>query len=743
MRIPAYLLVVLLAGLLDAATPTAWEMTTYQDFVKGKFENIALSKDGRLSLAPQLQTLFASEEPAVWSLAMGTDGDVYLGTGHRGKLYRIDKAGKSEAIFTAPETEIFALAIDSAGRLYAGASPGGKVYRIDRGKVEEYFSTGATYVWSLTFGRDGALFVGTGGEGKIFRVTAAGRGELYYETGQGHVTSLAVDSSGYLLAGTEPNGILYRVTAKDKAFVLYDATLPEIRSLAVAADGSVYAGAMGGSVAKQTKQAPGTKPQVTSTVTVSAAPTTITVTDESVQQGELKPKPAEAAAQTSAAQPADIATSVIDYPGVEKSAIYRIRPDLTVETLWSSTEENAYDLALTPRGLLFATDNQGRVYSLDDRRRATLMVETRDGEALRLLSRDGSTWVVTGSPGKLYRLNGTHARKGEFESTVHDTASASRWGKLSWSGTLCQGCRVALRARTGNSARPDKTWSDWSAPLTDSSGSAIPNPNARYVQWKVEMEGGASASPSLDWVRLPYLPQNARPVLRSLTVSAQTASAGAAKNATASSATYSITVTDTGDAGASSASGTATQPLTRASREQILVSWLGEDSDGDKLSYTIHFRPEGESNWTLLKEDQTETLYLLDAEAFADGRYYFRVTASDRLSNPAGDAREEELVSAPILVDRTPPTVRLGTPSRSANGLEVGVEVQDSGSPLKACEYSVDAGSWMPLAPVDGVLDSGNESFVVRLTAAEAGKLVVVRARDSADNAGLARVVAR
>ena len=56
----------------------------------------------------------------------------------------------------------------------------------------------------------------------------------------------------------------------------------------------------------------------------------------------------------------------------------------------------------------------------------------------------------------------------------------------------------------------------------------------------------------------------------------------------------------------------------------------------------------------------TENTYLLDADVFADGRYFFSVVASDAPSNPADLAREAELVSAPMLIDNTPPVVTAG-----------------------------------------------------------------------------------
>jgi WD40 repeat protein len=747
--------VALFAALGTAASPTAWETTSYQDFLKARFSGLALSRDGQVTLAPKLEQLFEGEA-AVWSIAAAPDGSVYLGTGHKGKLVRIDRAGKSSVVFTAGEAEIFAVTVDAAGRVYAGTSPGGKVYRIESsGAATEYFSPNARYIWSLTAGKDGALYAGTGDEGRIYRITAPGQGELYYETGQSHVTALAWDREGRLLAGSEPNGLLYRVTAKDRAFVLHDAALPEIRSIVTAPDGSIYVAAMGGSVSKQSAPSPTSGGAQVSSNFNATATTSITVSEEgaaaaagNAQGGIDKVKPtgaAGAASQTPVAAPA--ASAIVEYAGVEKSAIYKIQPDNTVDTLWSSKEENVYDIALSPGGtLLIGADNQGRVYELDAARKAKLVADTRENEVLRLLASPAGALVATGTQGRLLRLGAAPGAAGELESSVHDTTAIARWGKLSWqASSACTGCRLVFRTRTGNSARPDKTWSDWSAPLSDQAGSTVASPNARYTQWKAEFTGGAGGgSPSLDWVRLAYLPQNSPPSLKSITVSAQTSSAGSrpATGAAAASTTptYSITVTDTGEAGASSATGTPVQPLVRASIEQLTLSWLAEDPDNDKLIYSVWFRAEPQKEWKLLRGNFADSLHAIDAEAFADGRYWFRVTVSDRLSNPTPSAREDEIVSAAILIDRTPPALIAGAAGRSGAGWEGRVDVKDGASPLKSCEFSIDGGPWTPLAPADGVIDSLTETFALRVDNLAAGEhLIAVRAYDSANNAGVAR----
>ena len=192
-------------------------------------------------------------------------------------MIKVDAAGNGSTIWTSDQPEIFAVALDRAGVVYAGTSPDGKVYRIENGRATEYFAPGERYIWALAFAPDGALYVATGQQGKIFKVTGAGRGELYYETGQAHVTALAFDREGRLLAGSEPNGILYRITGTPaRGFVLYDANLPEIRAIVPAPDGAIYAAALGGSLARKTSAATSA---ASSTTMLTAPPTSITVTD--------------------------------------------------------------------------------------------------------------------------------------------------------------------------------------------------------------------------------------------------------------------------------------------------------------------------------------------------------------------------------------------------------------------------------------------------------------------------------
>ncbi len=729
-----------------AATTAVWEMNSYNDLIRGKLTGLSLNRDGKLALGPKLDTVFSPEQPQIWNLARAADGTLYIATGHRGRVYRVDPKGVSTLLWTAEQPEVFALAVDAKGIVYAGTSPDGKIYRIEpSGKATEYFAPAAKYIWALRFGQDGALFAGTGDQGKIFKITAAGKGEVFYETGQSNITCLAFDNEWRLLAGSDPNGILYRISSAGKASVLYDSSLPEIRTIAPRPDGTIYVAALGGSLNKRAGAA-GAISSLTSGTLMTAPGTSITVTD--TQAGlDLKQKPDSSGGKpvvsSTLSTGTGAASMAYEVSGIEKSAIYRINPDQTVETVFSSKDENIFDLAPVGDVLLFSTDGAGRVYRLNLDRKPTLVVQTNENEATRLLAEADSIYTATGSAGRVYRIGTSLSAQGSYESPVHDAGTISRWGRLSWRADSPASAKLAFRTRTGNSARPDNTWSDWSTPLTEASSGLITSPYARYIQWKADFSTTNAESAILHNVTAAYLPQNTPPTVRSVTVSSKGSAAIGSTSTTSASSAFSVTVTDSADSSATSA-GTPSQTISRGAGQQMQIQWQADDPEGDRLMYSLYFRGEEEREWKLLRAGMFENSYLLEGDVLADGRYLFRVVASDKPSNPAAYARETEGVSAPIVIDNTPPVVTPGAPRRDGMKLEIDVDVVDQASALRRCEYSLDAASWIPLEASDGVTDSARERFELRLDNLKAGEhLIVFRAYDGAGNAGLAKVVVR
>ena len=68
----------------------------------------------------------------------------------------------------------------------------------------------------------------------------------------------------------------------------------------------------------------------------------------------------------------------------------------------------------------------------------------------------------------------------------------------------------------------------------------------------------------------------------------------------------------------------------------------------------------------------------------------------------------------------------------------------DAASALRRCEYSLDAGNWIPIEAADGVIDSPAEKFLIRLENLPPGEhVLVIRAVDGGNNSGLIKIVLR
>ena len=358
-----------------------------------------------------------------------------------------------------------------------------------------------------------------------------------FDSGQRHVMSLALDAEGRLLAGTDPAGILYRVESPRSAFALYDSDLPEIRSIAAARDGAIYFAAMGGGMERMLQSVQAAQ---------AAAQQAAAPQSPAVKAGAA---PAQAAAaQTSAT--VSFAQPTVSY-GLERAAVLRLQPGRAVEKLWSSTEENVL-------GLLLKDAPGSQAVFAGDRRRTNL--RNRPAAAAQHRRPNGPSADYRNAANRPRRAARLRARR--RLAAACQRAGAERGlrngglrqrrrialGRLSWQGTTPEGASIAVRTRSGNSYRPDATWSPWSAAAAEDA--AVASPAARFIQWQATLTGGAV----LDSVRLTYLPQNSRPVVKSISVlpeAADTDAANGAKPAVSdTTSSYSITVSASGSVSA-------------------------------------------------------------------------------------------------------------------------------------------------------------------------------------------------
>ncbi len=128
-------------------------------------------------------------------------------------------------------------------------------------------------------------------------------------------------------------------------------------------------------------------------------------------QGDKKPVVVE---ETPAFKPPAGRGSRRDSSG-QKSGIFRVAPDNSVETLWTSDSETIYGLYLRPdNNLLFSTGNKGRIYLLKPDKKFNLLLETTEEQTTKLVPAGSDIFACTSNLAKIYRLGKCREQPGQL-----------------------------------------------------------------------------------------------------------------------------------------------------------------------------------------------------------------------------------------------------------------------------------------------------------------------------------------
>jgi hypothetical protein len=421
--------------------------------------------------------------------------------------------------------------------------------------------------------------------------------------------------------------------------------------------------------------------------------------------------------------------------GQSKSAVYRLDSAGASDTIWDSKDAVAFALAADGAGrVLVGTGQKGRIYQAAAGEKPTLIAQTSEAQTSRLIRAGAGgdhLFAAASNLGKLFRLSNETAASGTYTSSVRDALTSAAWGRLSWVG---EGS-IELQTRSGNTSSPDSTWSDWSAPITVPDGDAIKSPQARFIQWRATLKKSPnSPSPRLREVTVSYLPRNLAPKISSVTV----LPAGVSLQALPQPQP---------DGGADQAGldpsilGAMAQipPRRVFQRGAISLQWQAEDKNGDLIEYSVYYRDAASASGDFypLKAGLRDNYYTVDPNALPDGRYIFKIIASDEASNPAAQSLKDEQETEPIELDNTPPAVTADTPRANGPNVEVVFRATDATSIIRRAEYQIDGGSWKTVFPVDGIADSKREEFRVALVLSDKKPHVIaLRAFDANANVG-------
>jgi hypothetical protein len=714
-----------------ASGPVFWEVSKQEDILKGDARGVSISESGTISLAPSYTLFYDTKEAYIWSTTTDAAGNIYLGTGHDGKIFKVEPGGTGRMLYDAAELDVTALATDAKGTLYAATSPEGKIYKITAdGNATVFFDPTYKYIWSLLFDNaTSTLYAGTGDKGVIYKIDAAGKDTIIADTNETNIVSLALDKSGNLIAGTDPSGLVLRISPDKKTFALLDTPAQEIHSLTVAPDGSIYALSINQQGAAQKTTSLGTS----STTSLSGdGVIRISTSDD---EGSASVQASDSSNQAGATR-----------GGGGKSSIYRILPDGGNEMLWSSNDIIGFAMKLLPNGnILVGTGTKGRIYSIGTDHSQTLFIQSLEEQTSAIFAIGDNLFAASTNLGRLYRIGNQSVSEGSYLSTVRDTKFAGQWGAIHWRGAG----NVQIQTRTGNTETPDLTWSDWSTAYSRSEGEQITSPRARFIQWKaiLKTSGQTGSTPTrgatspgsstarLEAVTVAYLPRNQAPEVSAITVFPP----GVALQELVTGIDPSILSSglDPQLFGLS----TNLPPRRFFQKGARTITWAASDANDDTLIYNLFYKTLGDNSWHLLAENLAQNYYTIDGNRLADGDYIFKVIASDSPENPEDMALKNERSTDTVAIDNTPPVVKAGAPSRSSNTIEMVFEATEATSRVVKGEYSVDGEPWKLVFPVDGIADSVKESFKVKVTFDKPGEHVIAfRCSDASSNVGSSKV---
>ncbi len=672
-----------------------WILDSPSDYTRSESRGVIVRPDGSLTLGPRATSTRLDSLTIVWSAVVLGDGSVAL-AGDRGLILRRAPGGEIKVWARLGSGQVLALAADGDGAV-AGTGPDGLVYRISaRGDTTLLARTGERYVWGLAPAGHGAWYAATGTRGRLLRLEG-GKVRIVADTDESTRVSILADGHGGVFAGGDSEGHILHARADGTLRTVYDAAESEIRALSWGPDGALYAAAL-----------------------------TSSATSDEEKEGE--PSPAKSA------------------PSGGKATIYRIVPDSSAVAWWVSPQPLVFALAAVGggqaargaapgawRGVLAATGNRASVYLVERAGGGTQWLAMPEGQVTALATGPrGQVFAATSNPAALWQLGPEAAARGELLSMALDARRFARFGLLRWRGSAGGG-RVSLAARSGNTDPPDTTWSDWET-VSGAQGGVVHAPAARYLQWKLTLEGG---DPRVESVETAWREQNQAPRVEDVLVAPQ---GQGFREGELQPRLEPITQTLPGgqrvEYSAPPAGSTRQlRELPMWARGLRTIQWRGSDANGDALRYRIDVRPEPAGAWTLVAKDLDQATCTWDTNGLPDGRYRIRVTASDAEGNAVGEELTGEGLSQPFEVDNTPPDVTALEARGETRAVAVSGRARDASSPLQRIEISLDDGPWRAVTPEGGFTDQNEHEFRVRLPDVEPGSHVVsVRVVDLVGN---------
>jgi hypothetical protein len=655
----AFLIIITLGIGLPAVKVKQFKQDEFNNFQKGNFQNVSADSEGRLLLGPRTKNWPGPAEEFYFSAAMGKNNDLYVGTGHNGAVYKISSIGKTELVFKGEQPDVYALLVAGNGDLIAATSPNGKVVRITKdNKVSELFNPEEKYIWDLKEDKEGNIICAMGNTGAVYSIHKTGEVENIFTAEDSHISSLYISEDNSILAGSGDRGILYEIKNR-KTRALFDSPLEEVKGITADAEGNIYFCAVRNSMTPKASKE------------IEIGPLFSKKSGE--EEDKLK----------------------------EKSILYCLQPDGSVETIWSSNEEFIYAMYFDPaaKAVVVGTGNSGRVYQVNKSGAFSQVYESDSAQIYRIVPYSNGYLMLTNNIAAIIQVESGLNASGTYFSDVLDAGIQSRFGRVTWNADLTKQTSVSLSVRLGNSDNPDKSWTSWSAPFSDPDNSYINLKGYRFLQTKIVLNStNPGETPYLNGYRVYFLENNLQPQVSQVLIRK------AAEKPPA--------------------------PESNPPKKYLHISWVASDPNQDRLQFDLFLKKLPGGSWVPFREKILENWLYLDSELFEDGNYLLKVQGNDALDNTPALIKTGTRISSPFIIDSTAPVLD----GFAVNGGNVSFSVRDESSMLAQVSYSLDGKEWLPVFPEDMVIDSKMEKFNLILTPKPGSQVLFVKAIDEFDN---------
>ncbi len=228
---------------------------------------------------------FEPKTKYIWALALDNDGRLYVATGDRGEIFRVNRDGTSSVFFKSDDAHIRAIAFDPNGNLIAGSDGSGLIYRISpNGEGFVLYSAPKKEITAVAIDNNGNIYASAAGDKKasapapapvvtapqpvpignapaptnaplpqmpvpglgatgseIYRIAPDGAPKRLWSSRDDLVYSLAFDQDGRLIAGTGNKGKIYGIGMDGQFSDMLKASANQVVGFARAPRGALYA----------------------------------------------------------------------------------------------------------------------------------------------------------------------------------------------------------------------------------------------------------------------------------------------------------------------------------------------------------------------------------------------------------------------------------------------------------------------------------------------------------------------